>query len=194
MALNKKSKTLVIIGIIVLVIILLIGSVVKNYNNLVSLNGNVEEKQSVISTQLQRRNDLIPNLVSTVKGYAKHEADVFKNVTEARSKVMGADTVKEQAEASAELTRELNTLLTFTYENYPQLQANQNFVALQDALEGAENRIGQARIDYNEAVKNYNVKIKKFPTNIFAGVFGFKAYDYFEAEAGAEQVPEVSFE
>ena len=194
MALNKKKKTLVIIAVIVLAIILLIGSVVKNYNNLVSLNGIVEEKQSVISTQLQRRNDLIPNLVSTVKGYAKHEADVFENVTEARSKVMGADTVKEQAEASAELSRELNTLLNFTYENYPQLQANKNFIALQDALEGAENRIGQARIDYNEAVKNYNVKIKKFPTNIFAGIFGFDGYEYFEAEAGAEKVPEVSFE
>lgn len=194
MALNKKTKILVIIAVIVLAVILLVSSVVKSYNNLVSLNGNVEEKQSVISTQLQRRNDLIPNLVSTVKGYAKHEADVFKNVTEARSKVMGADTVKEQAEASAELSREVSTLLNFTFENYPELKANQNFIVLKDALEGAENRIGQARIDYNEAVKNYNVKIRKFPTNIFAGIFGFEAYEYFEAEAGAEKVPEVSFE
>jgi len=194
MALNKKSKTLVIIGIIALVIILLIGSVVKNYNSLVSLNGAVEEKRSAISTQLQRRNDLIPNLVSTVKGYAKHEADVFKNVTEARSKVMGADTVKEQAEASAELSSELRTLLNFTVENYPELKANENFVSLQVELAGTENRITRARDVYNEAVKEYNVKIKKFPTNIFAGIFGFEGYDYFEAEAGAEKVPEVSFE
>ena len=194
MALNKKSKTLVIIAVIVLAVILLIGSVVRNYNNLVSLNGTVEEKRSAISTQLQRRNDLIPNLVSTVKGYAKHEADVFTKVTEARSKVMGADTVKEQAEASAELSRELTTFLNFTVENYPELKANQNFVSLQDELAGTENRITRARDVYNESVKEYNVKIKKFPSNIFAGIFGFDAYEYFEAEAGAEKVPEVSFE
>ena len=194
MAINKKTKTLVIIAVIVLAVILLVSSVVKSYNNLVSLNGDVEQKQSAISTQLQRRNDLIPNLVSTVKGYAKHEADVFTDVTEARSKVINADTVKEQAEASAELSSELSTLLNFTVENYPELKANQNFVALQDELAGTENRITRARDVYNEAAKEYNVKIKKFPTSIIAGVFGFDAYDYFEADAGAEKVPEVNFE
>ena len=159
MAINKKTKTLVIIAVIVLAVILLVSSVVKSYNNLVSLNGDVEQKQSAISTQLQRRNDLIPNLVSTVKGYAKHEADVFTDVTEARSKVINADTVKEQAEASAELSSELSTLLNFTVENYPELKANQNFVALQDELAGTENRITRARDVYNEAAKEYNVKI-----------------------------------
>lgn len=194
MAKTKRFGLWITLGVIAVILIILISSIVGSYNDLVSLNGEVEQKQSAISAQLQRRNDLIPNLVSTVKGYAKHEADVFISVTEARSKVVEADTVEEQAAASAALSSELDALLDFTYENYPQLQANQNFIALQDQIEGTENRINIARNDYNKAAKEFNVRVRKFPTNIIAGIFGFDAAEYFEAEDGAEKVPEVNFE
>lgn len=194
MAKTKRFGLWTTFGVIAVILVILISSIVGSYNNLVALSGEVEQKQSAISTQLQRRNDLIPNLVSTVKGYAKHEEDVFISVTEARSKVIEADTVEEQAAASAALSSELDALLNFTYENYPQLQANQNFIALQSQLEGTENRINIARNDYNTAAKELNVRVRKFPTNIIAGIFGFDAVEYFQAEDGAEKVPEVNFE
>lgn len=189
----KKSKGLLIGGIIVAVVIVIIIALVGTYNSLVTTSAQVDEKQAAISTQLQRRSDLIPNLVNTVKGYAKHEEDVYTAIADARSKLSGAGTVSEMSQANEELSSALSRLLVVV-ENYPQLKANENFTALQDELAGTENRITVARNDYNTAAKNYNVKIRRFPTNIFAGIFGFEKVDYFEAESGAEKVPEVSFE
>ena len=194
MAKPKRLGLWITLGVLALILVILVSSIIGTYNSLVSLEATVQERQSAISTQLQRRNDLIPNLVSTVKGYAQHEKDLFLGVTEARSKVMGADSLEEQAAASAELSSELTTLLDFTYENYPHIQANENFLALQEQLEGTENRITMARKDYNESAKVYNTEIRRFPTNLLAGMFGFAQVEYFEAAPGAEEVPEVSFE
>lgn len=190
---KKRTKLLVILGVIALVVIILVSSISGTYNSLVTLETNLESKQAAISTQLQRRSDLIPNLVSTVKGYAAHEEEVYTAIADARSKLAGADTVEEMSEADASLSGALSRLLVVV-ENYPELKANENFIALQDQLEGTENRIAVARNDYNEAANEYNAKIRRFPTNIFAGMFGFEKADYFEAEEGAEKVPEVSFE
>ena len=188
----KNKKLLVILGV-VLVIVLLVSSVVGTYNSLVNLEATVEEKQAAISTQLQRRSDLIPNLVNTVKGYAAHEEEVYTAIADARSKLAGATSVEELNNANSELSSALSRLLVVV-ENYPALKANENFIALQYQLEGTENRIAVARNDYNEAAKKYNTKIRRFPASIFAGIFGFEKVDYFEAQAGAENAPEVSFE
>lgn len=190
---KKKTKLLIILGVIALVVIILVSSISSTYNSLVSLETEVETKQAQISTQLQRRSDLIPNLVNTVKGYAAHENEVYTAIADARSKLAGADTVEELSEADSQLSSALSRLLVVV-ENYPQLKASENFIALQDQLEGTENRIATARNDYNAAAKEYNAKIRKFPSNIFAGLFGFEKVDYFEAEEGAEKNPEVSFE
>jgi LemA protein len=188
----KNKKLLVVLGVIALVVVILVASIAGTYNSLVGLETAVEEKQAAISTQLQRRSDLIPNLVNTVKGYAAHEEEVYTAIADARSKLAGATTVEDMSEASGELSSALSRLLVVV-ENYPQLKANENFIALQDQLEGTENRIAVARNDYNEAAKKYNEKIRRFPANIFAGMFGFEKVDYFEAEAGADKAPEVNF-
>lgn len=189
----KNKKLLIILGVVALVVILLVSGIVGTYNSLVGLEATVDEKQAAISTQLQRRNDLIPNLVNTVKGYAAHEQEVYTAIADARSKLAGASSIEDLSEANGELSSALSRLLVVV-ENYPELKANENFIALQDQLEGTENRIAVARNDYNGAAKKYNTKIRKFPANIFAGIFGFEKVDYFEAEAGAENAPEVSFE
>ncbi len=180
-------------GVIAAVIVIAVIGIVGTYNSLVSLQAGVEEKESAISTQLQRRSDLIPNLVSTVKGYAAHEEEVYTAIADARSKLAGAGTVEEMAQANGELSSALSRLLVVV-ENYPELKANENFTALQDELAGTENRITVARNDYNTAAKEYNVKIRRFPNNLFAGMLGFEKVDYFEADSNAQSVPEVSFE
>lgn len=188
-----KKKTVVILSIAAIIVVVLISSIVSSYNSIVTMETEVETKQSEIGTQLQRRSDLIPNLVSTVKGYAAHEEEVYTAIADARSKLAGANNVEEMSEADSELSSAISRLLVVV-ENYPELKANENFIALQDQLEGTENRIAVARNDYNESAKEYNTKIRKFPTNIIAGMFGFEKVDYFEAEKGAEKAPEVSFE
>lgn len=191
---EKKSKSWIVVLIIIGVVILLLASTfIGKYNGFVAAKSEVDAKQAAISTQLQRRSDLIPNLVSTVKGYAAHEEKVYTALADARSKLAGAGTVAEMSKANEELSNALSRLLVVV-ENYPELKANENFTALQDELAGTENRITVARNDYNQVAKEYNVKIQKFPNNIFAGMFGFSAVDYFEAEAGSQKVPEVSFE
>ena len=187
----KKFPKWLIALIIIFVCLFGCYSCYKNtYNNLVQLDENVTAQWAQVQNQYQRRLDLIPNLVATVKGYASHESDVFKQVAEARSSAGGqiniSDDVLSDPEAFARyqqvqdsLGSSLQRLLMVT-ENYPQLKADQNFLALQDQLEGTENRISTARKDYNDVATEYNTSIKKFPTVIFAGMLGFEKVDLFE--------------
>ena len=184
-----KTSTIVLIvlaDVILLLAILSIGS----YNGLVDRYEKVEKYKSEIDNQLQRRSDLIPNLVSTVKQYANHESKVFTDIAEARAKLAGANTVAESAEADAQLRTALTNLLAIA-EAYPELKANQNFINLQDELAGTENRIANARRDYNNAAKDYNTKVRKFPSNIFANMFGFDTVEYFQASEGSKDNPDV---
>ncbi|PWM76532.1 MAG: LemA family protein [Phascolarctobacterium sp.] len=183
----NKNLMLVIAALLVI-----FGLVMSGYNNLVSMNENINGKWSQIENQLQRRNDLIPNLVNTVKGYAAHESDVFKAVADARAKLGGAKTVAEASQADGELSSALSRLLMVA-ENYPQLKANTNFTQLQDELAGTENRIAVSRQDYNNAVQEFNASIKQFPTVIYAGMLGFTQRDYFEVPESAKAVPQVQF-
>lgn len=188
-----KKKTLVLVAIIAIVVVI-IGSLIGSYNGLVESRESVSQMQSEISNQLQRRADLIPNFVATVKGYSDYEQETYTAVTKARAAVAGADSVGEQADASAQLDSAIDIWVNAVTEAYPELKANENYIALQDELAGTENRIANARRDYNESAKKFNVKIKKFPRSILAGIFGFDAFEYFEASEGAQNVPQVSFE
>jgi LemA protein len=162
------------------------------YNTLVTEREAADAAWSEVDNQLQRRNDLVPNLVETVKGYAKQEQDVLVKVTEARSRVAGAGTPAEKIQASNELSGALSRLLVVA-ERYPDLKSNQNFLRLQDELAGTENRLAVARMRYNEAVRTYNTTSKRFPTNLVAKMFGFAEKPYFEVPAEAKQVPKVQF-
>ena len=172
-----------------------------NYNSLVEKQQNVDQAWAQVENQYQRRADLIPNLVNTVKGYSTHESETFEKVTLARAKAtsitIDADNLNEEnlakfQAAQNELSQALKSLLAVT-EAYPDLKANQNFMNLQTQLEGTENRIATERMRYTEAVRDYNTAIKKFPTTIYAGWFGFDAKPQFKAEEGAQRAPEVSF-
>lgn len=194
---NKKEKKLgigVIIAICIGVffVLLLIWGI-GTYNSLVSLREGVVSEFSNINVQLERRADLIPNLVNTVEGYVKHESSVISDITTARQKLLYADDVDDKAKANSELTRAINALMVVV-ENYPDLKADTNFINLQDELAGTENRIATVRRDYNEKVKEYNSKIKRIPTNIIASIADFDDADYFEADEGKTEVPEVDFD
>lgn len=188
---NSFTKfLLIILGIIIIIA----GIYISGYNKLVNYDESIKAAWSQVENVMQRRNDLIPNLVNTVKGYAKHEKEVFENVTKARSAWAGAKTVDEKIKASSELDSAIARLLLVA-ENYPQLKANANFQALQDELAGTENRIAVERRRYNEVVQAYNITVRKFPTNIIAGMTGFKQKEvYFKAEEKAKEVPVVEFE
>ena len=190
----KKISTgkIVLLSVLAFIVILGIGCV-GSYNNLVGLSETVKTQQSNIETQLQRRADLIPNLVNTVKGSSLHESSIIDEISNARASLSGASSLKEKANADSELTSALNRLMVVV-ENYPDLKANAQYSSLMDELAGTENRITVARKDYNDAVKVYNQKTKTFPTGIIANLFGFKESEYFEASEGAEKVPQVSFE
>jgi len=183
---RKKS---LILGLILVALSL---SQCAIYNQMVEQNEEVSKAWSEIENQLQRRNDLIPNYVETVKGYASHEQEIFTQVAEARSKLAGTQKIEEKMEASNELSLALGRLLMIV-EQYPDLKANQNFMQLQDELAGTENRIAVARMRYNEAVKNYNAFIKKFPQLLIARIFKFEPKPYFTAPESAKAVPEVKF-
>lgn len=194
----KKNKGL-IITIVVIVLVALWG--ILSYNGLVGMDENVSNQWANVETQYQRRSDLIPNLVNTVKGYAKHESQTLEAVMAARSqatqvKIDPSNCTPQQLaayqKAQGDVTTALGKLLAIT-ENYPDLKANQNFLELQSQLEGTENRINVARKDFNDSAKEYNTSLRRFPRNIIASMFGFEKRNYFEAEAGAEKTPKVEF-
>lgn len=186
------SKGLTGIIAVVVIIVLFAGLYFGTYNGLVEKQENVTNAAADIDTVLQRRADLIPNLVSCVKGYMEHENEVIDAITTARENLIGAGNTAEKLEANDELTSALNNLLVVV-ENYPDLKSSENFVNLQDELAGTENRIATARRDYNNAVKIYNTAIKRFPAKIIADMSGFEAESYFEASDSAQEVPNVNF-
>lgn len=186
---------MMIVGLVILAIVVLVAIFVwATYNSLVTLKIRVDEAWSDITVQLKRRADLIPNLVSTVKGYAKHESGVFEEVTKARSAIMDAKGVKETAQAENMLQDALKSLFAVS-EAYPDLKANQNFADLQNELVDTEDKIQAARRFYNGGVRDFNTKIKLFPNNIFAGMLGFSERDFFEVEdrASVEKPVDVQF-
>jgi LemA protein len=188
----KIGKGLIIgIGIIVIVLILALW-IMGTYNNLVNSQVEVDKSWGNVQSVYQRRADLIPNLVATVKGFAKQELTVFTEVTNARSAWANAKTPEQQVAAANGMESALGRLMVVV-ENYPQLKSDQNFLALQDELAGTENRINVERQRYNTAVSDYNKKVRMFPSNIIAGIFGFAQRTFFEAAAGSENAPVVVF-
>jgi LemA protein len=185
-------------GLIVLLVVLCVAGLCVGlwgmgvYNSFVTSKETIRQQFGDIDVQLQRRADLIPNLVNTVKGYAAHESGIFTEVANARSRLLGAVTPAEKIEANQQLTGALGRLLAIA-ESYPQLKANENFIRLQDELAGTENRIGVARTRYNESVRGYNTRIRVFPSSSVARRYGFEAEPYFEAEASTRAAPKVTF-
>jgi len=187
---NKAMIWMIGIAAALLVVVLW---VIGSYNGLVQKDVTVTTAWAQVETQYQRRLDLIPNLVETVKGYKIHEASVFKNIAQSRAKLAGARTVSEKVEAANGVESALSRLLVIV-ENYPNLKADANFRQLMDNLEGTENRIAYSRGQYNEAVMVYNISTRTFPTGLIAGMFGFeKVKPMFEAAKGAEKAPKIKF-
>ena len=179
----------IILGVLVLLVIWVIGM----YNGLVRLRNQVKNAWSQIDVQLKRRHDLIPNLVETAKGYMKHERETFEAITKARSQAIEAQGVAETGKAEGQLTEALGKFM-LVVENYPDLKANQNFLALQEELTTTENKVSFSRQFYNDQVLQFNTRIESVPTNIIAGMFGFKQAEFFEIEVAAErEVPKVEF-
>ena len=201
-----KKKTIIILTIVGIIVLLLVGGCsffTGNYNKMVTMEEGISGAWAQVENQYQRRLDLIPNLVETVKGYADHESSVFTDVAEARASAGGVMQMSDELlsdpeafarfqEAQAGLGGALQRLLVTT-ENYPELKANEQFLSLQTQLEGTENRISTERQRFNESVQSYNAHIRKFPQAFIANMFGFDAKQYFEAESGAESAPDVSF-
>jgi len=185
--------SIILIAIIIILVIIVIVTIVHMYNNLVGLRNRVKNSYSQIDVQLKRRNDLIPNLVETVKGYAAHEKGVLEEVTKARTGVMNASTIEETSAADNQLTGALKTLFAVA-ENYPDLKANSNFQQLQGELSDTEDKIAYARQFYNDVVLKYNNACQQFPSSLLAGMFGFKEETYFEAPESEKAVPEVKFD
>ena len=184
------KKIALIVGALTLFIII---SMVSVYNSIVSKHETITAKWAQVENQLQRRNDLIPNLVNTVKGYAAYEKNVLEDITNARSQWAKASTIQEKVQAAGSMDTALSRLL-LVVENYPDLKANQTFLNLMDELSGTENRIAVERMRYNESVRDYNITVRMFPGNFIASMFGYKpATEYFKAEEGAKKVPDVKF-
>lgn len=199
---KTMSKGLIALIVIAVIVLGMVGWYFSTKNGLVRADESVSTAWSNVETQYQRRSDLIPNLVNTVKGYAKHEENTFKEVVEARAKAtqitvdpsnLTPEKLKQYQEAQGEISAALGKLIA-VQENYPELKANENFIELQAQLEGTENRINESRRQYNEAVQTYNLKVRSFPSSIVAGMAGFSVKTKFEAEAGAEKAPKVSFD
>ena len=187
------STTATVIIIIFAVIILLVFYGIGVYNRLVNSRNKVKDQWAQIDVQLKRRADLIPNLVETVKGYAKHEKNTLTEVIEARNKFVSAGSINEEIEANNQLTGALNKLFALS-ESYPELKANQNFISLQNDLKDTEDKISYARQFYNDTVLTYNNLVQMFPSNIIANMFKFEVYEFFKIEEKEKEVPKVSFE
>jgi LemA protein len=181
-----------VLGGLLLVVLLIAGYVRTTYNDMVSQQEQTRTAWSQVENQLQRRNDLIPNLVETVKGYAKQETTIFTAIADARARIGSAQTVGQKIDANNELSSALSRLLVVV-ENYPVLKSSENFMRLQDELAGTENRIAVERMRYNEIVRAYNIKLRQFPSNLVAGAFNFEKMPLFEAPAAAKVVPKVQF-
>lgn len=195
---SKGTITLIIVGVVILI---LTGTTLTTYNGLVTTDEAVSTAWSNVQSQYQRRADLIPNLVNTVKGYAKHEQGTLESVMAARAKAtqltvdansLNPEKMKQMQEAQGQLSQALGRLMMIS-EKYPDLKANEGFSELRAQLEGTENRINESRRQYNEIVKEYNISVRKFPSNLVAGMFGFDKRTPFEAETGAEKAPKVEF-
>ena len=186
------KKLLGPIGIIVIILVVIALLFIPKYNSLVTAEENVDSKWAQVENQLQRRYDMIPNLVESVTGYANHEQEVIANITEARAQMGSASSPEEQAVANDALTGALSGLLVVV-ENYPNLKADANFRQLMDELAGTENRLAVAREDYNNEVQQFNKHVKRFPGNLMAGMFGFEQKEYFKAAAGADKAPSIDF-
>lgn len=216
---NKKNTKWIILAAVAFVVVLLFAGGCSTYNGMVTAEESVNKSWANVQSSYQRRLDLIPNLVETVKGYAKHESSTYENVTAARSGASqtaaqtvekagedlisakdavssfnGPDSSAPTAQQYSNLDKAYGIYINAVHEAYPQLMANENFLDLQKQLEGTENRINTERNRYNEEVQSYNVKIRKFPANIFAGMFGFSAKQMFAADQGAQNAPKVSFD
>jgi LemA protein len=189
---NTLKTVLIIVGILILIILVPFLYLKGTYNTLVTMDEGVKAAWAQVENQLQRRYDLIPNYVETVKGYAKQEREVFIKVTEARSKVAGANSINDKIQANNQLSSALSRLLVVV-ERYPDLKSNANFIRLQDELAGTENRIAVERRRFNETVKLFNTKIRRFPTNMIAGMFGFEKAAFFEVPKERQEAPKVKF-
>lgn len=187
-----KSTGKIVLLVVAVALIALVAMGFGSYNGLATMRESVDTAHADIQTQLQRRADLIPNLVNSVKGLSAQEQAVVDSVTEARAALMGAQSVGEQAAANEQLSGALGRLLAIT-ESYPDIKSDKAYISLMDELSGTENRINVARQDYNQAVKEYNSKIVRMPTKLFAGMFGFQKAEYFEAAQGAQTPPTVDF-
>ena len=187
------KKVWIILGVIALLLVITISTCVSKYNTLVTSEEDIAEKWSQVENVLQRRADLIPNLVKVVKGYAAHEKEIFTAVADARSRLLAAKSPAESASANSGMSSALGRLMAIS-ERYPDLKANQNFTQLQDELAGTENRIAVERKRYNEAVGAFNKSIKTFPNSMIAGFANLEKQVYFKAEASAQKVPDVDFE
>ena len=190
---DPKKKTLIVVLVVVLILgVALYSFFAGNYNKFVKMDVGIKAAWAQVENQLQRRYDLIPNLVETVKGYAKQEKDVLVEVTNARAKVGGAGTIPDKIAANNQLTGALSRLM-LVVEKYPDLKSNQNFLKLQDELAGTENRIAVERMRYNDTVKVYNEAIRTFPANLLAGMYGFKEAAFFKVDEVAKAAPKVKF-
>jgi LemA protein len=189
---NRKNRIWVAVAVAAGLVVVFAGTWASQYNRLVVSTESVDEAWAQVDNVLQRRADLIPNLVETVKGYAAQEREIFIEVANARGRLLAARGPAEAEAADAQMTSALGRLLAIA-ERYPDLKANQNFIRLQDELAGTENRIAVERRRYNDAVRAHNARVRRFPTNLVASVTGFEARSYFEAQAGAREVPRVDF-
>jgi LemA protein len=193
---KKSYVVLIVVAVIAIALFGCFGWVKSTYNGMVSVEEEATTALANVQSAYQRRADLIPNLVQTVKGYASHEKETLEGVVNARSKAtsitLNAENIKEYQQAQGELSSALGRLIAIG-EAYPDLKANENFRELQVQLEGTENRINVERNNFNKAVQTYNVAIRKFPSNLLAGIFGFEKMDKFEAAAGSENAPKVEF-
>ena len=189
---NPLVVVLLVLGGLLVVALMIGGYVRGTYNDLVNLQEQNRTAWSQVENQLQRRNDLIPNYVETVKGYAKQETTIFTEIANARARIGGGGSIQDQMKASNELSGALSRLLVIV-ENYPQLKSSENFMRLQDELAGTENRIATERMRYNETARTYNIRIRQFPANLVASSFNFGPQPLFEAPPEAQRAPQVRF-